>query len=152
MLRDETIHESEPGRENDAAESNNDGHNDSVATDASSDSGSDSDDEDDEINSLRATQTTAALGEQAISRAMFELRDIEPRLSGQGQYLDQRAVGLSPAELEEVGQRYGNLVDFVSRLERVMNLPPHIPTSTPAAPSRAAATDTVRIRNGHEAK
>lgn len=69
----------------------------------------------------------AALGEQAISRTVFELRDMEPRLSDLGHYLDQRVFGLSPEELKEVGQRYGILMDFVSKLERVMNLPPPPP-------------------------
>jgi hypothetical protein len=35
----------------------------------------------------------------------------------------KRVFGLSPEELKEVGQCYGNLIDFMSKLERVMNLP-----------------------------
>ncbi|KAJ7873500.1 hypothetical protein B0H14DRAFT_3438271 [Mycena olivaceomarginata] len=50
----------------------------------------------------------------------------------------KRVFGLSPEELKEVGQRYGNLIDFMSKLERVMNLPPSpLPQDPLPAPSRA---------------
>ncbi|KAJ6556910.1 hypothetical protein B0H10DRAFT_1203341 [Mycena sp. CBHHK59/15] len=104
---------------------NSDDDNTSVATDVSSDSESDFDEDAVKPSAaVRATQNVAALGEQAVSRAVFELRDMEPRLFDLGRYLDQRVFGLSPEELKEVGQRYGNLMDFVSKLEHIMNLPP----------------------------
>ncbi|KAJ6573241.1 hypothetical protein B0H10DRAFT_2349038 [Mycena sp. CBHHK59/15] len=121
----------------------------SVATDESSDSDSDSDEEDavDTFAVIRATQNVAALGEQAVSRTIYELRDIEPKLGDLGQYLDQRVFGLSPDELKEVGQCYGHLMDFVSKLERVMSLPlppPQGQLPTSQLPSTVPSTSTAR--------
>jgi hypothetical protein len=48
----------------------------------------------------------------------------------------KRVFGLSPEELKEVGQCYGNLIDFMSKLERIMNLPPSpLPQDPLPAPS-----------------
>jgi hypothetical protein len=58
---------------------------------------------------------------------MNSVRDIEPKLGDLGHYLDPRVFGLSPNELKEVGQCYGHLIDFVSKLECVMSLPPPPP-------------------------
>ncbi|KAJ6554322.1 hypothetical protein B0H19DRAFT_1071733 [Mycena capillaripes] len=134
LLQDETSVEGSQEAEEETADSDDD--NASVGTDASSDSESDFDEDAVKPSAaVRATQNVAALGEQAVSRTVFELRDMEPRLLDLGHYLDQRVFGLSPEELKEIGQRYGNLMGFVSKLERVMNLPP-LPQDQLPAPSR----------------
>ncbi|KAF7378334.1 hypothetical protein MSAN_00259400 [Mycena sanguinolenta] len=95
----------------------------SVATDESSESDSEND-ELETTNPSRATQNMAALGEQALSRVLFELDDIAPRLADLGTYLDHRVLGLSPEEITKAGKRYGQLADFMSRFQRVIDLPP----------------------------
>ncbi|KAF8177082.1 hypothetical protein K438DRAFT_1770194 [Mycena galopus ATCC 62051] len=70
--------------EEDAGDADVDGDNTSVATDTSSDSESELDEEDtalDSTNTLQATQNVAALGEQAISCTVFELKDMASKLS-----------------------------------------------------------------------
>ncbi|KAF7344086.1 hypothetical protein MVEN_01698300 [Mycena venus] len=111
-----------------------DDDNASVATDASSDSNSDDEDELDRTDSVRVNQNVAALGEQAVSRTMFELEEMASRLTDLGEYLDQRVTGLAPEERARVGKGYGQLAGLMAKLQRVMDLPPPS-TQEPTSPT-----------------
>ncbi|KAJ6564419.1 hypothetical protein B0H19DRAFT_1258870 [Mycena capillaripes] len=120
-------------REDDGCmESNSDGEDaadddDDVATDASSDSESESDKDDgDGDHSKRhafAAQNVTALGEQPISRTVFQLREMGSTFADLGEYLDQRVTGLSSEECKEIGRGYGHLVNLMAKMEQVLSLP-----------------------------
>ncbi|KAJ7807915.1 hypothetical protein B0H14DRAFT_2609293 [Mycena olivaceomarginata] len=122
-----------------------------VATDASSDSESESDEEDADVNVTRskrrefAAQIVAALGEQAISRTVFQLREMESTFADLSGYLDQRVTGLTSDERDEAGRGYG-LVNLMAKMERVLNLPAPTPALPPvdqsqSRPSAAPCTE-----------
>ncbi|KAJ7033562.1 hypothetical protein C8F04DRAFT_1184005 [Mycena alexandri] len=125
-------------------------NNSSVATDASSDSDSDSESDEDDLPNAEtgseqrrefASQNVAALGEQAISRTIFEFRELESKFADLSEYLDQRVTGLSPEEREEIGRGYGQLANLMTKMDRVLNLPPPS-TITPSTPSTAPTGST----------
>ncbi|KAJ7845401.1 hypothetical protein B0H14DRAFT_3683866 [Mycena olivaceomarginata] len=154
LQEDGACHEDsgERGDEEDGGEEDEDDSV-SVRTDAES---SDSDSEDDQsqrTETFRATQNKAALGEQAVSRAVFDLEDMASRLADLGTYLDHRVVGLNPEESAKVDKGYGQLIDFISKLQRVRELPPSIhprPASLPLSvdsPSASATTAPIARPN-----
>jgi hypothetical protein len=133
-----------------------------VATDALSDSESESDEEDADVNvtvshfsglptqrlndncfhqcSKRrefAAQNVAALGEQAISRTVFQLREMGSTFANLSEYLDQRVTGLTSDERDEVGRGYGQLVNLMAKMERVLNLPAPTPALPPVDQSQS---------------
>jgi hypothetical protein len=84
---------------------------------------------------------------------VFELEDMASRLADLGTYLDHRVVGLSPEESAKVDKGYGQLIDFISKLQRVRELPPSIhprPASLPLSvdsPSASAITAPIARPN-----
>ena len=74
---------------------------------------------------------------------MFELREMGSRFPDLSEYLDQHVTGLNPNERKEIGKGYGQLVNLMARLERVMNLPPPPTPTTPALPALAALTPPI---------
>ncbi|KAF7361089.1 hypothetical protein MSAN_01140100 [Mycena sanguinolenta] len=121
----------------------------SVSTDASSDS---ENDESKGVNPSRATQNVAALGEQAFSRAMFELDDIAPRLADLGAYLDHRMVGLSPEETAKAGIRFGEIAAFMTRFQRVLDLPSSATASVPDPVTASIAPTSDSAQNSKKRK
>ncbi|KAJ6465377.1 hypothetical protein C8R45DRAFT_939579 [Mycena sanguinolenta] len=135
LREDETCHEdSERGDEEDGGDKDED----------DSDASSDSDSEDEQLErteTFQATQNIAALGEQAVSRAVFELEDRSSSLADLGTHLDHRVTGLSPEERAKVDKGYGQLIDFISKLQRIRDLLP--PSSIlPASASLPLSVDT----------
>ncbi|KAJ7856493.1 hypothetical protein B0H14DRAFT_3136050 [Mycena olivaceomarginata] len=153
ILQEDSAFHKDSSAEADEEDLEDEDDNESVATDASSDSDSEDDSDDDLEPEFRATQNIAALGEQAVARTVFELEDMASRLADLGAYLDHRVTGLSPEESAKVDKGYGQLTEFISKLQRVRELPPPSsvrppPTlpATPLPPSTANAPSTTSAR------
>ncbi|KAJ7064412.1 hypothetical protein B0H15DRAFT_958619 [Mycena belliarum] len=120
----------------------------SVATDASSDSDDDGDDRD-TVVATQTAQNIAALGEQAVSRTMFELRELGPKFTELGSYLDYRTTALTSDERDEMGKSLGQLINLQAKLERVLQLPPNLPPNavalTPSAPTPLSPSPPERV-------
>ncbi|KAJ7209276.1 hypothetical protein GGX14DRAFT_632565 [Mycena pura] len=106
----------------------------SIATNASSDTESDDEDTPAQPSAAR-TRNIAALGEQAVARAIIELREMRPRCADLAEFLKHRRVGLDAQELEEFGKSSAELTNLVTELHRVIALP-----GTPCLPETASTT------------
>ncbi|KAF8218103.1 hypothetical protein K438DRAFT_1747332 [Mycena galopus ATCC 62051] len=60
-------------------------------------------------------------------------RMINRKLADLGTYLDHRVIGLSPEESTKVDKGYGQFIDFISKLQRVRELP--LPSSIHPPPA-----------------
>ncbi|KAJ7862804.1 hypothetical protein B0H14DRAFT_3610831 [Mycena olivaceomarginata] len=88
-----------------------------VDTDTSSDSG---DEHVEDLSSQRATTNLAALGEQALSRTIYELQDVAPRLGDLAEFLKRKSGPLSATEHQALAERRGHLAALMAELDQLL--------------------------------
>ncbi|KAJ7218162.1 hypothetical protein C8J57DRAFT_1537513 [Mycena rebaudengoi] len=109
----------------------------SVATDASSDSDSDSESESSTMPQPRMTQSKAALTEQVLARALYELREVGSKFSDIGDILQHAEItNLNDDQRAQIGHGSGQVRHFLTQLQNLLDLPAN---SHPSAPSQASA-------------
>ncbi|KAJ7610601.1 hypothetical protein DFH06DRAFT_1016591 [Mycena polygramma] len=135
LLREDTAGPLDPDSDDeDGLQSDlEDGRNFDVDTDASSDSGDDNDDE--AAPSQRASTNLAALGEQAVSRTIWDLRENAPRYGDHAVALKKTVVAVSTTQREALAEGRGYLAAIMAELDRLVLGTPastQVPAPTPS--------------------
>ncbi|KAJ7735193.1 hypothetical protein B0H16DRAFT_1731455 [Mycena metata] len=116
-----------------------------IDTDASSDSG---DEDDESAHSQRASTNLAALGEQALARTVYELKEIAPGLGDLAEFMKKKVGRVeSTTQRDALSEGRGYLVALVAEIDRVLFSPPAsspLPGPVPATQTPPGASQRVK--------